>query len=658
MYNREEIDQNMKFLSALSKRFTTIQKVSSEIINLNAILKLPKSTEHFVSDIHGEHEAFVHILNSASGVIREKIQNIYGETLSDTERDELATLIYYPVQKLHLRKEKKLEMQQWYYDVLIQLIEICKLVASKYTRSKVRKSLPEDFAYIIDELLHARYEEKNKQSYYNKIIKTVIDTGASDAFIVAMADTIKRLAVDRLHIIGDIYDRGARADIVMDTLMNHHSVDIQWGNHDILWMGAAAGSDACIANVMNISLRFGCMDMLEMGYGISLRPLITFAAHHYGESSAFTPKQFENLVEENDKEVITKMRKAICIIMLKLEGQAIKRNPNFDMQNRLLLDKIDYKNKTVIIDGVTHNLKDTDLPTVNPDNPYELTTEERNVVKELRRAFLQSEKLQKHISFLYNVGSVYKCYNSNLLYHGCVPTDKDGSFSKVKLEGRFVSGKELLDTADRLARHAYYAKVGSVAKQEGQDFIWYMWCGSHSPLFGRHAMTTFERLFIADESAWKERKDPYYSFIDSTDYCKKIMVEFGLDPEKSHIINGHMPVKIKDGESPLKAKGMHINIDGGFCRHYQSTTGIAGYTLTYNSYCLRLMRHSAFETTDKAIYENHDINSESEVIETVQKRLLVEDTDIGDELKIQIEDLNMLLDAYKLGMISEVETYL
>ncbi len=655
MYTREQITSNIKFLKALSKRFPTVQKVSSEMINLNAILELPKSTEHFISDIHGEHEAFIHILNSASGVIREKIQDIYGDRLSKKDRDELATLIYYPKEKIRLKNEENTDLTKWYQDVMIQLIEICRLVASKYSRSKVRKSIPEDFAYIIDELLHSRYDQHNKQSYYNKIINTIIETSSADACIIALSDTIKRLAVDRLHITGDIYDRGARADIVMDTLLGHHCVDIQWGNHDILWMGAAAGSEACIANVMNISLRFGSMDTLEIGYGISLRPLITFAANHYNDSSAFTPKQFENLVEENDKEVITRMRKAICIMMLKIEGQIIKRNPNFKMDDRLLLDKINYQDKTITIGEITYQLKDTDLPTVDPNNPYELTPEEKNVIKELKRAFEQSEKLQRHVTFLYSVGSVYKCYNSNILYHGCIPTNDDGSFTEIELDGQLVSGKSLLDTADRLTRSAYFGKEESHEQIKGQDFIWYMWCGAHSPMFGRHAMTTFERLFIDDQSSWSEKKDPYYDHIDSREYCSKIMEEFGLDPKKSHIINGHMPVKIKDGESPIKAGGMHINIDGGFCKHYQSTTGIAGYTLTYNSFCLRLMRHSSFESTAKAINENHDINSVSSIIETVEKRMLVADTDIGKELEDQINDLTMLLEGYQMGIIAEGE---
>ncbi|MEF9984039.1 MAG: fructose-1,6-bisphosphatase [Oscillospiraceae bacterium] len=649
----ELIKNNIKYLTALSKNFPTIQSVSTEIINLKAILDLPKGTEHFVSDIHGEHEAFIHILNSASGVIHEKIDILFGKTQSLEERKKLATLIYYPSQKLQLIKDEVENIDEWYKKVLVELIEICRLVSSKYTRSKVRKALPKDFAYILDELLHAGHDGKNKDEYYNEIIKAIIEIDRADAFIVALADVIKRLAVDRLHIVGDIFDRGERPDIIMDTLMNHHSVDIQWGNHDILWMGAAAGSETCISNVLNICLRFSALDLLEIGYGISLRPLMTFAETTYTEGDQFKPKQYGEYLGDYDKLLLAKMRKAITVILFKTEGTIIKRNPLFEMQPRLLLDKINYQDKTVTIDDNVYPIKDVNFPTINPDDPYALTDEEKLVIAELKRAFMQSEKLQKHIAFLYSKGSIYKCFNSNLLYHGCVPMNDDGSFTELCFDSKKMSGKEYLDYCDKMARDAFFLPETSEEKQNGKDFIWYLWCGKHSPLFGRHAMTTFERCEIADEEVWKEKKDPYYTFTKDAEYCRKILAEFGLDPFSSHIINGHVPVKIKDGESPLKANGKLINIDGGFCKHYQKTTGIAGYTLTYNSYCLRLISHEPFKTAQYAIENNYDIVSTSNVFETVEKRKTVGDTDTGNELRTQIDDLMLLLKAYRLGIINE-----
>lgn len=649
------IYDNIKYLKSLSKTFPSIQSVSTEIINLKAILDLPKGTEHFVSDIHGENEAFVHILNSASGVIHEKIDILYSDVLSLQERKKLATLIYYPAEKLRLIKAEIRDMPKWYTDTLIRLIEICRLVASKYTRSKVRKALPPEFSYIIDELLHTGHDGKNKEKYYNEIIKTIIEIDRADAFIIALSAVIKRLAVDRLHVVGDIFDRGDRPDIIMDMLMKHHSVDIQWGNHDILWMGAAAGSEACISNVLNICLRFSALDLLEIGYGISLRSLITFAETTYsGECKQFKPKQFTEHLGDYDKLLLAKMRKAITVILFKEEGQIIKRNDKFEMEPRLLLDKIDYKNKTVLIDGVSHPILDTDFPTIDPSNPYELTNDEEIVINELKRAFMQSEKLQKQISFLYSKGSIYKCFNSNLLYHGCVPMNSDGSFTELNFDGNPVKGKEFMDYCDLMARKAFFMSEGSEEKQKGKDFIWYLWCGKHSPLFGRHAMTTFERCEIADENIWKERKDPYYTLTNDPEYCRKILAEFGLDPYSSHIINGHVPVKTKDGESPFKANGKLINIDGGFCKHYQKTTGIAGYTLIYNSYCLRLISHEPFKTTEYAIENDYDIVSTSHIFETVEKRKTVGDTDTGKELNQQIDDLILLLKAYRLGIINEI----
>ena len=658
MDNTEKIYNNFKYLKSLSKTFPNIQSVSTEIINLRAILNLPKGTEHFVSDIHGEHEAFIHLLNSASGVIHEKIEILYKDVLTIPERKKLATLIYYPARKLRLIKEEfntKEELDNWYKDILIKLIEICRLVSRKYTRSKVRKALPKDFSYILDELLNAPHNEQNKEQYYNEIISTIIDIDRADAFIIALCEVIKRLAVDRLHLVGDIFDRGERPDEIMDLLMNHHSVDIQWGNHDILWMGAASGSETCICNVLNICLRFSALDLLEIGYGISLRPLVTFAEKTYTDDAVcFTPVQFSEHFGENDKLLVARMRKAITIMLFKLEGQLIKRNPRFEMEPRLLLDKINYENKTVNINGTDYPILDTELPTVDKNDPYKLTEDEELVITELQRAFMHSEKLQRHTKFLYSKGSLYKCFNSNLLLHGCVPMDEDGSFTVVDFDGgNPVSGKSLLDYCDKYARNAFFMSEDNPLKRKGKDFIWYLWCGKHSPLFGRHAMTTFERCQIEDKEIWKEKKDPYYKYTNDPVYCEKILAEFGLDTKTSHIINGHVPVKIKDGESPLKAGGKLINIDGGFCKHYQKTTGIAGYTLTYNSYCMRLISHEPFKSTEYAIKNDFDIISKSNIFETVEKRKTVGDTDTGSELREQIDDLMLLLEAYRNGIIRE-----
>lgn len=658
MDNTEKIYNNLKYLNSLSKTFPNIQSVSTEIINLRAILNLPKGTEHFVSDVHGEHEAFIHLLNSASGVIHEKIEILYKDILTLDERKKLATLIYYPARKLRLIKEEfqsKEELNDWYRDILEKLIEICRLVSRKYTRSKVRKALPKDFAYILDELLHAPQNEQNKEKYYHEIISTIIDIDRADAFIIALCEVIKRLAVDRLHLLGDIFDRGERPDEIMDLLMSHHSVDIEWGNHDILWMGAAAGSETCICNVLNICLRFSALDLLEIGYGISLRPLVTFAEKAYTDNAVcFTPVQFGEHFADYDKILIAKMRKAITIMLFKLEGQLIKRNPSFEMEPRLLLDKINYDDKTITIEGKVYPILDTELPTVDRNDPYKLTEEEEIVMNELQRAFMHSEKLQRHTRFLYSKGSMYKCFNSNLLLHGCVPMDEDGNFSVVDFDGgNPVSGKSLLDYCDKTARNAFFMSEENPLKRKGMDFIWYLWCGKHSPLFGRHAMTTFERCEIADKEVWKEKKDPYYNYTTKLEYCEKILAEFGLDPKTSHIINGHVPVKIKDGESPLKAGGKLINIDGGFCKHYQKTTGIAGYTLTYNSYCMRLISHEPFKSTEYAIENDFDIISTSNVFETVEKRKTVGDTDTGAELREQIDDLMLLLEAYRNGIIRE-----
>lgn len=654
-HTQREINENRKFLQVLARQYPTVQAASTEIINLQAILNLPKGTEHFMSDLHGEYEAFEHILNNASGVIREKVDALFSNTMTTQERAVLSTLIYYPQAKLDEIKRTVSDLDEWYRITLNRLIELCRLVASKYTRSKVRKALPEEFEYIIDEMLHNRYDEYNRGGYYQNILTTIIEIDRADAFIEALCSAIKRLVVDTLHIVGDIFDRGPRADIIMDALIRHHSVDIQWGNHDILWMGAAAGSRTCIANVLNNSITYNNLQVIETGYGISLRPLATFAAETYAGSdvSCFTPKLFgEGDYKPKDIDLVARMHKAVAILLFKLEGQIIRRNPSFQMEDRLLLDKIDYEAGTVQIDGRSYPLRDWDFPTVRREDPYTLSPEEAELMDQLAAAFCHSEKLQRHVRFLYANGGLYKRFNGNLLFHGCIPMNADGSFTCFDC-GETLSGRAYMDYVEAMARQGYYARHGSPQRQYGKDFLWFLWCGRNSPLFGRDRITTFERLLVADESTWIERKNPYYQYSAEEESCLKILQEFGLTGEHSHIINGHVPVRSKDGENPVKAGGRLIVIDGGFCRAYQPQTGIAGYTLVYNSYGIRIISHEPFESRQAAIQGNKDILSSSTVFETVSDRLKVADSDIGRDLHERIEGLRMLLSAYRTGLLKE-----
>ena len=654
MTDDQKITDNLKYLKLLSSQYPTIQSASSEIINLEAILDLPKGTEHFMSDLHGEHEAFTHILHNASGVIREKIDAVYGHTVEASKRALLATLIYYPEQKLSEIKQKNRDLNEWYRITLHRLIEVCRLVTSKYPRSKVRRALPAGFAHIIDELLHTDYDQHNKEEYYDRIITTIIAIERADAFIIALCGLIKELAVARLHIVGDIFDRGPRADIIMDCLLDHHCVDIQWGNHDVVWMGAAAGSGACIANVLNTTLQYNNLDFLENGYGINLRKLIAFAQEVYGDCACFAPKLMSYIAyDPKDSELVTKLHKAIAIIQFKLEGQLIQKHPEYEMEHRLLLHKIDYAAKTVEIDGETYALRDVDFPTVDPADPYVLSEGEEELMEHLKLSFMQSERLQQHVKFLYAKGGMYKCYNSNLLFHGCIPLNEDGSFYTYRVDGKSYSGKAFLDYAQLLARQAYFSPEGSAERENGKDFLWYLWSGPYSPSFGRYKMATFEKYLVEDPKSCIEAKNPYYAYIGSAETCKKILSEFGLDPETSHIVNGHVPVKTKDGENPVKADGRLIVIDGGFCRAYQPTTGIAGYTLIYNSHGLRLVSHEAFSSTERAILENRDILSTSTIFETVQVRRKIADTDAGKKIISATEDLKLLLAAYRRGYIKE-----
>lgn len=648
----------LRYLKMLARQYPTVQSASNEIINMSAMLNLPKATEHFMSDIHGEYEAFLHILNNASGTIREKVDILYGNSMSQKMRAGLATLIYYPEEKLAEIKETETDIDEWYRLTLHSLTEIAKFVTSKYTRSKVRHCLPDDYADIIEELLHTSEDVEDKRAYYENIIATIIQIERADEFIIAISDLIKNMIVDHLHIVGDIFDRGPRADIIMDSLIAHRSVDIQWGNHDVLWMGAATGSRSCIAAVLNNSITYNNLDVIETGYGISLRPLAVFANEVYEscDLSCFKTKiASKNIaaVDAKDMELGARMHKAIAVILFKLEGAMIKRHPEFGMDDRLLLDKINYEDKTVVIDGVTYKLKDTDFPTIDPKSPYTLSDDEAKLMQSLKNAFRKSEKLQKHVRFLYSKGGLYKCSNSNLMFHGCIPMNDDGSLMEFSADCMSLSGKAFLDYADRVARQGYYAKPGSSEKQYGIDFLWYLWCGRNSPLFGRDKITTFERLLIEDKAAWTEKKNAYYSYYEDEKVCTDILSAFGLEGPHCHIINGHVPVKSKDGETPIKANGKLIVIDGGFCYAYQPTTGIAGYTLIYNSQGMRIASHEPFAGRIDAITNNKDIVSTSVIFDRMESRIKIAETDTGKEIIQQIEELKELLKAYKQGIIKE-----
>ncbi len=648
----------LKYLRSLSKQYPNIAAASTEIINLQAILNLPKGTEHFMTDIHGEYEQFNHVLKNGSGSVRRKIDEEFGNTLSNKDKKSLATLIYYPKEKLEIVMQQEDNIEDWYKITLYRLVQITKRVSSKYTRSKVRKALPKDFAYIIEELITEKAEVQDKEGYYNEIVHTIIRIGRAPEFIVALSNLIQRLVIDHLHIVGDIYDRGPGPHIILDTLRHYHSVDVQWGNHDIVWMGAAAGSLACIANVIRMSARYGNLDTLEEGYGINLIPLATFALEKYADTdcSVFSIK-YNTDYNTKDLGMDMKMHKAIAIMQFKLEGQIIKRHPEFRMDDRLLLDKIDYEKKTVTIEGKEYAMRDTDFPTVDPNHPYELTAEEVEVMERLRQAFVRCDKLQKDVSFLFSKGGLYKVYNSNLLYHGCVPMDEDGNFLKVNVYGKEYQGKALYDILDNYARKGYYATRDSGDKARGEDILWYIWTGPNSPVFGKDKMTTFERYFVEDKETHVEKKNAYYRLYDEERIVDKILEEFGLDASKSHIVNGHVPVERKKGESPIKCNGKLLVIDGGFSKAYQHKTGIAGYTLVVNSYGMRLVSHEPFESTDAAVRNESDIFSDSIIVETNYRRQCIADTDIGLEIKESIYQLEELLEAYREGTLVEKSVY-
>ena len=651
--------ENDKYLRELSRSYPNRRAAISEIINLNAILNLPKGTEHFMSDIHGEYEAYMHIRRNASGVIRNKIDALFSKTITVSERSNLATLIYYPKEKLDEIRSEITDLNDWYAITIERLISLCRFVSNKYTRSKVNKCLEKvatGYEHVIDELLNNVSEEKNKIKYYDSIVETVISIGAAEELIVAICAAIKGLVIDHLHIVGDIFDRGSRADIIVDELMNEASIDIQWGNHDVLWMGAAAGSRTCIATVLNNSITYKNLDVIEMGYGISLRPLALFANEEYMNSSidSFMPKgnSHGSFLNTDDDKLIARMHKAISVIQFKLEGQTILRNPEFGMNDRLLLDKIDFDKGTVLIDGVEYPLRDSDFPTVRRDDPYSLTESETQVMRYLKNAFMRSEKMQRHAAFLFEKGEMYTIINKNLLFHGCIPIDKDGEFLSFECAGG-LSGRAFMDYCDKVARQGFFAKEGTAERQRGKDFLWFLWCGKNSPLCAREKITTFERLYIEDKSTWTEPKNTYYNSWNDEKIADKILREFSLGGIGSHIINGHIPIQSRKGEAPIKANGKLIVIDGGFCQAYQSTTGIGGYTLIYNAEDIRISAHEPFKGRANAIKNNVDILSDTVVFEHSADKILVKDTDQGAHIQRRIDDLMLLCRAYETGKIKE-----
>ena len=650
--------EQLHYLRLLSKQYPTVQAAGSEIIKLRAILNLPKGTEHFMSDIHGEYEAFLHIMNSGSGEIREKLEVVFEGILSRQDIADLATLIYYPREKLALVADSQEPVDSWYHITLQRLVRFCRYVSTKHTRSKVRTYIPEGYENVIDELLHIRDEEGSRRTQFESILDTIVQIGLAPDVIEAICTVIKRLIMDHMHIVGDIFDRGPRADIVMDSLMEAGNVDIQWGNHDVLWMGAASGSRTLVATVLSNSIRYNNLDVIETGYGISLRPLSIFAneVYKHHDVSRFQVKLTNEDAEEyteKDKLLSARMYKAITIILFKLEGQKLKRRPEFGMDDRLLLDRIDYENGTIDLGGTVYPLLDTDFPTIDPADPYALTAEEAQVIRQLTESFRHSEKLQKHIRFLYAKGGLYKVMNGNLLFHGCIPMNADGSLMEFTIGGKTRKGREFLDYAEKTARKAYYDKRGTPERQFGLDFLWWLWAGRNSPIFGRDRMTTLERRFVADEGTWTEPKNPYYTLYNDPAVCDMLLKEFGLEGPHCHIINGHVPVKVKKGESPIKGGGKLLVIDGGFSRAYQSTSGIAGYTLIYNSRHYRMVSHQPFAGKRNALEKNDDIVNDSVVFEKLESRMKVGQTEEGLELQARVHDLMLLLEAYRSGAVRE-----
>ena len=655
-----EIERDLRYLTLLAQSFPTVAEASTEIINLQAILNLPKGTEHFLADLHGEYEAFQHVLKNASGNIKRKVNEIFGTTLREAEKRELCTLIYYPEQKLELVKESETDINDWYHITIHQLVSVCRDVSSKYTRSKVRKSLPTDFKYIIQELLHERVDDSNKAAYVNGIIETIISTGRADDFIVAICNVIQRLAIDQLHILGDIYDRGPGAHVIMDTMERYHSWDIQWGNHDMLWMGAAAGNVACICNVIRLSLRYANLTTLEEGYGINLVPLATFAMETYGDTACkeFIPKSSGESMKLDEKtmRLTALMHKSIAVIQVKVEAQLCEKHPHWQMTNRAVLRHIDYTRGVITLDGKEYQLTSNEFPTIDPNNPLELTPEEKMLAKRLRHSFKVSEKLQRHVRLLLQHGCMYAIYNNNLLFHASVPLNDDASLKEVEVfPGQTLSGRKLLHKIGMLVRTAYQKDAEPEEREYAIDYFLYLWCGPDSPLFDKSKMATFERYFIAEKETHKERKGNYFMLRDNEAVVDSILDAFDVKGENRHIINGHVPVHVANGENPIKANGKLMVIDGGFSEAYHKETGIAGYTLVYHSRGFQLVQHEPFASAMDAIRTGRDIKSTTQIIEMSSHRMLVADTDKGVELNKQVADLEELLDAYRHGIIKEAE---
>ena len=655
-----EIERDLRYLTLLAQSFPTVAEASTEIINLQAILNLPKGTEHFLADLHGEYEAFQHVLKNASGNIKRKVNEIFGTTLREAEKRELCTLIYYPEQKLELVKESETDINDWYHITIHQLVSVCRDVSSKYTRSKVRKSLPTDFKYIIQELLHERVDDSNKAAYVNGIIETIISTGRADDFVVAICNVIQRLAIDQLHILGDIYDRGPGAHVIMDTMERYHSWDIQWGNHDMLWMGAAAGNVACICNVIRLSLRYANLTTLEEGYGINLVPLATFAMETYSDTACkeFVPKSSGESMKLDEKtmRLTALMHKAIAVIQFKVEAQLFEKHPHWQMTNRAVLRHIDYTRGVITLDGKEYQLTSNEFPTIDPNNPLELTPEEKMLAKRLRHSFKVSEKLQRHVRLLLQHGCMYAIYNNNLLFHASVPLNDDATLKEVEVfPGQTLSGRKLMHNIGMLVRTAYQKDAEPEEREYAIDYFLYLWCGPDSPLFDKSKMATFERYFIAEKETHKEKKGNYFMLRDNEAVVDSILDAFDVKGENRHIINGHVPVHVANGENPIKANGKLMVIDGGFSEAYHKETGIAGYTLVYHSRGFQLVQHEPFASAMDAIRTGRDIKSTTQIIEMSSHRMLVADTDKGVELNKQVADLEELLYAYRHGIIKEAE---
>lgn len=632
---------NTKFLDLLAQKYDSEEKVVTEIINLEAILNLPKGTEHFVSDLHGEYQAFQHVLRNGSGKVKEKIRDIFKDVLSEQEIKEFATLIYYPEEKLKLIKnsfDKEEELNQWYIEIIEHMITLIPYASSKYTRSKLRKALPQQFVFIIEELLYKTDKYTNKKQYYTSILEQIISLGQADKLIIGLSYTIQRLIVDHLHVVGDIYDRGPEPDKIMDTLINYHSVDIQWGNHDVLWLGAFAGSKVCLANIIRICARYDNLDIIEDVYGINLRPLLNLADKYYDDNPAFRPKvHADENISDQEKLQITKIHQAIAMIQFKLESPIIKRRKCFNMSGRLLLEKVDYERNEITLNGTTYPLENPCFATVNPEQPDQLLEEEEQVMDKLLFSVQHSEKLSRHMKFLMKKGSLYLKYNGNLLIHGCIPLDEEGNMEKMVIKGKTYAGRDLFDLFERYLRHAY--KHPEQTDDLATDLVWYLWTGENSSLFGKREMTTFERYFIKDKETHKERKNPYYYLREDEEICRNILLEFGLDPDQGHIINGHTPVKEIDGENPVKANGKMVVIDGGFSKAYQSTTGIAGYTLLFNSFGMQLVAHKKFSSKEDVLQDGNDVLSVKRLVDEELERKKVKETNIGEEI---LQDINIL----------------